>query len=242
MMNMKRLLLLTLLSGFLFSLASCSSGNKVVGNGFIQKRKHTKGFYLDIVSNKRKSEKKLLVTKEESPNQSDIILPIKLKGREESLSFTPTNANEDIAGEEKLHFELGSKSRTTAEIFSEKTELAYDTSELFEEATSPEQSKYSVGEDVDLPFKASLTFFCGILGWFFLAAAILVPFILSQTWLIGLIILGISMIFELIAFFVGQNIEGAVKAGDIGFDLAKYYWWFLGSVLTISLSSLIFIF
>jgi hypothetical protein len=50
------------------------------------------------------------------------------------------------------------------------------------------------------------------------------------------------MIFELIAFFVGQNIEGAVKAGDIGFDLAKYYWWFMGSVLTISLSSLIFIF
>lgn len=241
-MNMKRLLLLTLLSGFLFSLASCSGGNKVVGNGFIQKRKHTKGFYLDIVSNKRKSERKLLVTKEESPNHSDIILPIKLKEREESFSFTPTNAYEDIADAEKLHFELGSKSRTTAETFTEKTELILETSDLFEEAKSPELSNYSDDEDANLPFKASLTFFCGILGWFFLAAAILVPIILSQTWLIGLIILGISMIFELIAFFVGQNIEGAVKAGDIGFALAKYYWWFLGSVLTISLSSLIFIF
>lgn len=239
---MKRLLLLTLLSGFLLSLTSCSGGNKVVSNSFIQKRKHTKGFYFDLVSNQRKSDKKLVVAKEELPSHTDIIHTNKPLEIKESYHFSPSHVNEGTPSMEKRHFELGTSPKTSTLTSSEKTELAIETSEFFEEANSLKVNSFSDIDDSYLPFKASLTFFCGILGWLFLVAAILVPIILSQTWLIGLIILGISMIFELIAFFVGQNIEGAVKAGDIGFALAKYYWWFLGSVLTISLSSLIFIF
>ncbi|MDP4685670.1 MAG: hypothetical protein NWS53_02185 [Salibacteraceae bacterium] len=241
-MNMKRLLLLTLLSGFLLSLASCSGGNKVVSNGFIQKRKHTKGFYFDIVSNQRKSDKKLLVAKEDATSHSDSTHPNKQLEIKESYTFSASHVKEGSLEMEKRHFELGTRPNISTQTSSEKTDLALVKSKIFEEANSFKLSNYPDSDDADLPFKASVTFFCGILGWFFLVAAILVPIILSQTWLIGLIILGVSMIFELIAFFVGQNIEGAVKAGDIGFDLAKYYWWFMGSVLTISLSSLIFIF
>lgn len=239
---MKRLLLLTLLSGFLLSLISCSGENKVVSNSIIQKRKHTKGFYLDFVSKKRKADTKLIVAKETVPNHSDIILPIKPLEVKEPAYFLQTDAHKDLAEMQNRQIEPRMETRTSTEAFSKQTELAQVTSVFIENSSKSELHSYSEAEDANIPFKASLTFFCGILGWFFLVAAVLVPIILSQTWLIGLIIWGFSMILELIAFFVGQNIEGAVKAGDIGFDLSKYYWWFLGTMLTISLSSLIFVF
>jgi len=219
------------------SILSCSSSkSNFSSNAVFQKRQHTKGFYFSGFKSKLKTESTDIARNEELELKEEYNRKEYSANQNTPDSTTITSSS---SFEKEVHTEI-----EQAKIKKPKSQSKLERNELIGVGIEQSASKSKIDDE---PLSESVTtksiavFFTGILGWVLLIAFIVMLILSLSLILYALVPLGLSLILEAFAYFVGDDLEDKVKAAKVGYSLSMYYWWLMATVLSISLSSLIFI-
>lgn len=213
---------------------SCSS-NQVVSSHIFQKRKYTGGFYFAGNKHHLNQSGSLQKTHEQVLKNERTIASNAFNAQTINLDDTPIETTKEIFTkiETENHVVRQKPNNTSKRVnLSMDNEMAKRPDSHL---SSPKIARFNDDEGGVSP-KATISFFASIFGWLLLIG--IIPAAILGLWLVVLAFILMSLILEAVAYFLSDDEK--VKSAEIANIISGYYWYFMGTMLTVTLGSILF--